>query len=863
MKVAGKGRDEQEAAEQRLDSPASAGQEAGSPAPAAAVPQSVETAPAATPSTVKEAAQPPYSPVAPVAPAPPPGRVRASVFVYNLEQGRGYARLPDNRVVLLDDKCLNPLSMKPFPGYDVEFELQLSGKDLVANAIQVLPPDGQRPELEVVKPTVEAPARKRPDPPPVVRSPSPRTSGTWVSSGGTSESRRLYREAVVARTEGRVEEARKLFQRAIEAGGETQVYEVFFAMEVEERHPAEALRIIQLAISQFPHNANFYDMYGHMERRVRNYQSAQRIFREGLFRCPNSALLKIGLWRTLVQIGIEDGWTTDSSREAGELFESLDQENKLNRSDVLYQKFSALQRHSRVSRAFNFFQTAGMRVGIVARQPGPQITDVVAETNVHDLSESFGLSGAILVRCFHRTTSQIDIVNLIEYLRGLGTRGVLGLLDRKVVVNPSLAFIAVPDSNAVRDQVMSILGESNEAIIPLDDAVFRSSDPLKTLRDLLGQYLGRRDLYSGTLPVSGRRFFGRERLLLQLTDEVHHGQFLGVYGLRKMGKTSLIYQLRDEKLRGEAVAYVDLQRSAALTVKDCAPLYWELENDLYIRLREHSPEAADMLRLGQVERFSDLPDGGARAGLLFAEDLRAFLDALSAGGLPGIERLVIVLDELEWILPAAGQSGVSGYVEFFGLLRGLAQTERYRGLLSSIVVAANAAISERGYWEGRENPVFALYKPVFLPPLSGGECEEMIRTLGKGMSVYWEDGAIAAVLAETGGHPFLTRVLCSRIAKQYPARPLTVTVDRVRDQVPYFIRDESDKLEQITELLRTHFPGEETLLEQIALDESPADLTDESLRHLMGYGLIAADGAGYRVTLNLLRRWLRRRAGMR
>jgi hypothetical protein len=184
--------------------------------------------------------------------------------------------------------------------------------------------------------------------------------------------------------------------------------------------------------------------------------------------------------------------------------------------------------------------------------------------------------------------------------------------------------------------------------------------------------------------------------------------------------------------------------------------------------------------------------------------------------------------------------------------------------LSSVVVAANAAISERGYWEGRENPVFALYRPIFLPPLSESECDEMIRTLGKGMSVYWEDDAIRAVFAETGGHPFLTRSLCSHIARQNPTRPLTVTSATVQEQIDPFIRNESDKLEQITELLRVNFPQEETFLERIALDERPSELQDESLRHLLGYQLIASDdGRGYKLTLNLLRRWLRRRAGVR
>jgi len=632
-------------------------------------------------------------------------------------------------------------------------------------------------------------------------------------------------------------------------------------MELEKGNRADAQHIIQQAIETFPDHPQYYEMYGQMERRGRRYQHAEEIFRQGLAYSPRHVSLRRGLAQILVLIGTEK-----SLKEAGEIFAALDREGKLYKQDGLYQRFKALQRSPRANKAFDFFQRiTGTRVGIAGRRDLPaHITDIVLEINNPELGESFGLSGAFLVRCFQRGPRQIEIVDLSKYLRSLGPQGILGLQDREVVLNPSLAFIAVPNSDAVRDQVMSILSDSNEAIVPLDDALFGSSEePLKSLRDLLGQYLGSRDLYSSTLPVSGRRFFGREQLLLQLADEVQRGQFLGIYGLRKMGKTSLIYQFRDEKLRGEAVAYVDLQASAALAVKNCAPVYWELERDLYLRLHEYNQEAANLLRLGKADRFSALPENGTRAGLLFAEDMRAFLDALSAGRVPSMQRLVIVLDEVERLLPVAGQRGIEGYVEFFGLLRGLAQTERYRGLLSSVVVAANAAISERGYWEGRENPVFALYKPVFLPPLSDVECTEMIRSLGKGMSVYWDDGAISAVFVETGGHPFLTRALCSRITRQNVSRPLKVTAAMVQAQIGPFIRDEGDKLEQVIELLRTNFPQEELFLQQIALGEAPAEMPDESLRHLLGYHLIVPEGMGYRVTLNLLRRWLRRRAGIR
>ena len=224
---------------------------------------------------------------------------------------------------------------------------------------------------------------------------------------------------------------------------------------------------------------------------------------------------------------------------------------------------------------------------------------------------------------------------------------------------------------------------------------------------------------------------------------------------------------------------------------------------------------------------------------------------------------MILPDELERILTVAGQQGVAGYLEFFSLLRGLAQTERYHGLLSCVVVAANAAISERGYWEGRENPVFALYKSFFVPPLPADECDTMIRNLGKGMSVYWEREATSAVYSETSGHPFLTRTLCSYIARHQNQRPLHVTRRMVDDHIPPFLLDQGNMMEQITELVTTHFPEEARVLQQIAVDKTPARATDETLRHLLSYHLVAVEKGSYRVTLNLLHRWLRRRAGLR
>lgn len=692
--------------------------------------------------------------------------------------------------------------------------------------------------------------------------PRPVYSGPQPSQSGIHRWEKLYRDAALAQTEGRIPDARLLFRRAIEVGGGSQVYEALFKMEWRDKARRQQARsFIQQAIEKFPGETSLFNLYGQSERRIQQYQAATEVFRHGMGLHPDNVQLRMGLAQALVQIGTEN-----NLQEAGKIFAALADEGKLHKKDSLYQRFRVLQSNPRVNKAIEFFQAAGMKTGIaIQRDLPPSITDIVVDVEQAELSESFGLSGSFLVRCFKSHPSPKHLKDLTEYIRMRAPQDEMVLqTGRWVVLNSSLVFISVPNANTVHDQVMRILSDNQAAVIPLDDAFLQHrDDPVQYIQEMLSRYLGQRDLYDSTQPVSGRRFFGRERLLVQLADALHSGQFLGIYGLRKIGKTSLVYQLRDEQLRHDAVAYVDLQASLALSTRNCGPLYWEVERALYGRLNGTNQHLVNLLRLGKEERFSSFADGAAQAPVLFAEDLRALLDAMAADQAGGIQHLVILLDELERILPVAGQPGVDGYLEFFGLLRGLAQTERYRGLLSCVVVAANAAISERGYWEGRENPVFALYKPFFVPPLPATECDAMIRSLGKAMSVYWERDATSAVYSETGGHPFLTRMLCSYLAGLVDQRPLQVTRRMVAAHVPPFLRDRGNLMEQITELLKTHFPDEARVLQQIALDEVPMETADETLRHLLSYRLIVEESNGYRVTPNLLCRWLRRRAGLR
>lgn len=790
--------------------------------------------------------------------------MRGRVFALNSEWRLGHLRLPDNtRVSFAMEDCVKsgtPIKL----GDSVEFLIEAAPEGPRARQLTVVIADtsagvGGSVPKEPRKPTRRGRIKRGSE---LAVRPNVDVD---VVQGGTNQNAggapgHHYQLAIVARTEGRVSEARRLFDLAIAGESTPNVFAAYAKMETEHGDAQRATDLIEAGLQEYPNSAVLYVMKGQMERRAGRHREAEQIFRVGLERAPGDVILRQSLARTLADIG-----TASSFKEANKIFEELEGEGKVNSGDGAYQRYRALKNSARASRAYAFFdQFPGFRVDIPGRRDlPPHVTDLVVQITNKEFEASFGLRGAYLIRCFDLQPPKGEILALLEQLRAQGSQEVGLSAGKAVALNPSMAFVIVPGTGAVRDQFMSVLSENNEALIPLDDGnlvTTRAAAP-DVLKQLLAQFLGSRDLYLSTLPVSGRKFYGRERLLVQVTDQIRRGEFVGIFGLRKMGKTSLVYQLRDQKLREEAVAYIDLQASSALILKTFGPIYWEIERELLGHAVARWPGLEELLRLARFSRFSDVPHDESHVALIFAEDLREILTAIAQGRSQGVRSVVIVLDELERILPINQQTSVHGYIEFFALLRGLAQTETFRGLISSVVVAANALISERASWEGKENPVFALYQPVFLPPFSEKDTAHMVDALGKAMSVYWNAATLATVFYELGGHPFLTRQFCGKLIKANPKRPLVVTSKMVSSVLPIFVRDEADKFEQIVELLHTYFPSEEMVLEQIALGSGDVAADDTSIRHLTGYQLVQFRQGTPVVTPNALKRWLRHRAG--
>jgi hypothetical protein len=228
---------------------------------------------------------------------------------------------------------------------------------------------------------------------------------------------------------------------------------------------------------------------------------------------------------------------------------------------------------------------------------------------------------------------------------------------------------------------------------------------------------------------------------------------------------------------------------------------------------------------------------------------------------------VLLLDEIERLLPTRlGKAGFEGFFEFFSYLRGIAQ-ENHEFVMT--VTGANAAVSEAAQFQGRDNPVFNYFKEVYLQLLEFSECAMMLKELGRGMGIRFEEHAIEAIYAATGGHPFFTRQFCSFIAQQYPDRPLVVRRGMLVPLIDRYLEIRSDDFQEIAERLSRDFPGELEICIKLAGEGGSVNRlrADEiiragsAVRHLMGYQILQVDQSRAFLKISMFSQWLQRRYG--
>lgn len=420
--------------------------------------------------------------------------------------------------------------------------------------------------------------------------------------------------------------------------------------------------------------------------------------------------------------------------------------------------------------------------------------------------------------------------------------------------------ILAKDSNRLVDDVVFLVSEGRNLRDVADEYMERTGRKIVSCSwrdiqgagddyayELLREFLYNRDFFDVSDPVSSDgQFFARFKLVDSIFDSLASGQSTGIFGLRKIGKTSVIDRLiiRNGTGRKFRIAHIDAQSpliysntpgGVALEICRSFNNLWGREHQA--PFRKDIPKEADLLN----------------ATRYFTE----FIKNLAGQGKP----LLVIIDELERILPNKALSSPwnTGYIDLWRLLRAVSQ--ELRGKFVFLVASTSPYFIEAAKVTSEDNPIYRFIKPQYLSMFNKADLGDMLTKLGKPMGITFSLDAIDKIHEYFGGHPFLSRQLCSAIAADLPMRPLHVERSNVERTIQHHAAGFKDDLDAILKVFSDFYPDEFDLLCKLGKDErGAATLLDEHRHiadHLLGYGLLTRTKNSFRFTMDALPPYLR------
>jgi len=426
-------------------------------------------------------------------------------------------------------------------------------------------------------------------------------------------------------------------------------------------------------------------------------------------------------------------------------------------------------------------------------------------------------------------------------------------------VRHRLAFVVLnrrPTPGA-RLRLYEIRQSTGLAIVTLDRELFRQVKPNMPASEILSaqidQSTGRQNLYAISSPVSDDLgFFGRETVLQQLSDFCDAGQPVGVFGLRKTGKTSLLQRLRGQLATRRVIASLDLQGTAR--EDGILPLYATIVGAFVAHIRQYRPGLArsiPSLHLWPAPRGRTLSPEIIR---VFADDLRDLYNLIG-----GDERLLLLLDEVDRLLPMGSDPGYEGFSTFLGQLRSASQGLQ---VLDLIVAGVDPSINRRDKWGERDNELYQALQEVWLPPMGDLDTREMIQSIGFEMGFQYEPAALERIVRAGGGQPFLTRQICSQVVGDLLGRgAVTITDEQARLGIEAYIYLPdlwSARLDGAQRLLLLHlaqFDGPVPRADLLPPERRQAALAN--LGALEERTIIRSEDGEYAIGWGILRDWIR------
>lgn len=473
------------------------------------------------------------------------------------------------------------------------------------------------------------------------------------------------------------------------------------------------------------------------------------------------------------------------------------------------------------------------------------------------LRESFDLAPEFLLVLTPWKEAQARDVSLAEETLRRDHR-----LDRGVVL------IVARDAAAERRLAQPVQHTGRLYIFVSPDEVITAQDPKRWLRDLFQERVGSGNLFAAGRPVFGWDFVGRQQELRSIRRRLFDGRPVGLYGLRKAGKTSVLIALRDQ-LIADATAESGSIVAVPIHLDLLSLSFAEMKRSGFMRYLLRSMHEA-LERLGISPTNLDLPESFTnrrRLGELDGEDLERLVPealeclidwARSTASAPAI---FLLIDEYERIL-GASRFPVNDGLDILDYLRGLVQ--RYPRTFNILIAGLDRQKASVSRYGPRQNPLFNFIVDHPLAGLEREEMNELIRKIGRRLSLRFKADALDVIWRETGGHPYLAREFGRVIDRQIPSQkrgPMEIDGAIAIEHLEEFRRDVAPTMQEIHDAVRTIDPQGPEVLTYVLHSPEEADewlsvLKPESVHTLRRYGILNETGARGPIRIGSFGAWL-------
>ncbi len=406
-------------------------------------------------------------------------------------------------------------------------------------------------------------------------------------------------------------------------------------------------------------------------------------------------------------------------------------------------------------------------------------------------------------------------------------------------------------------QIFALRSQEGFTIIPLPLSMLTQARldgcEQNKLLTQFDQYTGRVDLYDTRMAVTDvLSFFGRDALLAELKQRLTKGQAAMIFGVRKVGKSSLMGRLNEEcgwpnatiDLEGHIGSLDHVYKEALEGWKSTISIFLPglTLPDISLPNTKRSAELAQAFQQKVNDLLSLLLEQPKRLGIML------FLDEMG-----------VLIDE-------------PNYIEFASVLRSIAEDKRNRGRFAILMAGLDPTLNRLDRMVGgqKRNPFFQFFNEQPLALLAPQEVSKMIISIGGQMGVKYEPEALELLIKVGGGHPFLTRQLCSYTIRN---KELPIIVNKKESflAVKQYLRESRSYLSELWGIdLGGPPPGESAILTSLATTQPeeeniliPLDLVPKERRtlqiardHLRDQGLIRQIEEKWECTIPLYRHWI-------